>query len=345
MTRSPLQGFIWLLGFLAAAVLLVGCGEDQGTAETVRKTPTAAQGEAHSEELRMTLEGSESAENVGVLMAAERGYFDDAGLDIWVGSPLEPSRAAAYVAKGIDDLGVTELPQVVIGKEKNMPIVAVGGLVSHPTGAMIWLRSSGIDRVADLRGKTIAVPGVPFQAGFLEAVLAGAGLALDDVKLKRVGYELVPALVDGQADAIFGGSSNIEGAELEALGEKPVVTPARDLGIPDYEELVLIARTDLVAENPQLIRDFVSAVDRGTAAAISHPETALKVIRKALEAVPPPDRRMMEAQVRATLPLLSRSRYMSPKRAQRLIDWMYENKMVQRRWSAEDVLTNAFAEP
>jgi putative hydroxymethylpyrimidine transport system substrate-binding protein len=221
----------------------------------------------------------------------------------------------------------------------------VGSVISHPTGAMIWLQGSGIDQVADLRGKTIAVPGVPFQAGFLEAVLARAGLTLDDVKLKRVGYELVPALVGGQADAIFGGSSNIEGAELQALGEKPVVTPARDLGLPDYEELVLIARTDMVAEEPQSIRDFVSAVERGTAAAASHPAVALKVIRKALESVPPPDRRMMEAQIEATLPLLSSSSAMSLERAQELADWMYENDLVQRRWSAEDLLANEFAEP
>lgn len=344
MTKLPLKGFPWVLGFLAAAALLVGCGEDQGNPET-RKMPTTAQGEAHSKELRMTLQGSESAENVGALMAAQRGYFEDAGLDLWVGSPLEPSRAAAYVAKEIDDFGVTQLPQVVIGKEKNMPIVAVGSVISHPTGAMIWLQGSGIDGIADLRGKTIAVPGVPFQAGFLETALARAGLTLDDVKLKRVAYELVPALAGGQADAIFGGSRNIEGAELEALGEKPVVTPARALGLPDYEELVLIARTDVATEEPQLIHDFVSAVERGTAAAISDPEAALKVIRKALESVPPPDRRLMEAQVEATLPLLSSSSEMSLKRAQELADWMYENDLVQRRWSAEDLLTNEFAEP
>jgi hypothetical protein len=82
MTRSPLKGFSWVLAFLAATALLVGCGEDQGTAET-GETPTAAQGEAHSKELRTTLQGSESAENVGVLMADQRGYFEGAGLDVW----------------------------------------------------------------------------------------------------------------------------------------------------------------------------------------------------------------------------------------------------------------------
>lgn len=330
-----------LLVLLAAAVLLAGCGADEPDAGADGGSPARTYSPAHPKKLRVTLESSESAQNVGILMAAQQGYFADVGLDVWVGSPLEPSRPAAYVAKEIDDLGVVQLPQVPVGREKGMPIVAVGSLVSRPTLAMIWLRGSGIKGIADLEGKTIAIPGVPFQARFLEAVLARAGLTLDDVKLKRVAYELVPALVGGEADAIFGGSANIEGPEIQALGEKPIVTPAGDLGIPGYEELVLVARTKMVADEPVLIDDFLRAVERGTATAVAHPELALKVIRKALESVPPPDREMMEAQLEATLPLLSESRGIDPGRTQHLLDWMNENHLTDRSWTAEELIDNS----
>ena len=59
---------------------------------------------------------------------------------------------------------------------------------------------------------------------FLQSFLARGGLTLDDVEVRRVGYELVSALTDGEVDAIFGGSWNIEGAVLEARGLKPVIT-------------------------------------------------------------------------------------------------------------------------
>jgi ABC-type nitrate/sulfonate/bicarbonate transport system substrate-binding protein len=71
---------------------------------------------------------------------------------------------------------------------------------------------------------------------------------------------LVSALLSGRADAIFGGSWNVEGIELESRGAEPVITRIQDLGIPDYEELVMVARSDLVADDPRLIRDFMSAV-------------------------------------------------------------------------------------
>lgn len=340
MRRPSERGVFWLLGLVAVVALLTGCGGSEKGAEGGERASATTYSPVHPKKLRVTLEGSESAQNVGVLMAAQRGYFKDLGLDVWVGSPLEPSRSAAYVAKRIDDLGVTELPQVVVGKEKGMPIVAVGSVVSHPTAAMIWLKSSKIDGIADLKGRTIAVPGVPFQAGFLQTVLERAGLTLDDVKLKRVGYELVPALLAGQADAIFGGSWNIEGAELESLGETPVITRVQDLGVPDYEELVVVARSDLVAEEPELIRDFMSAVRRGTAAAVADPDAALKVIRTELESIPPPDRKMMEAQVKATLPLLSKSGRMNQDRAQQLVDWMHEEGLIEREWPVGRLLTD-----
>lgn len=343
----------WILGLAGVAALLAGCGEESREAKARQAHPEATREAgkyartdkfrtARFDKLLISLEGTESAQNVGVLMAVERGFFADVGLEVWAGSPLEPNRPAAYVAKGIDDFGLVQMPQVVLGREEGMPIVALGSVVTQPTAAMIWLEESKIGGIADLRGKTIALPGAPFQASLLQAVLARAGLTLDDVKLKRVGYEVVPTLLAGQADAIFGGSWNLEGVELESLGEEPVITRLQDLGVPEYEESVVVARTDFVAEEPELVRDFMSAVARGTAAAMEEPLTAVEVIRDAIGAVPRTDRGMVEAQVKSTLPLLSRNGYMNPGLTEGLVDWMYEEGMIQRQRPSEELLTNEY---
>jgi putative hydroxymethylpyrimidine transport system substrate-binding protein len=290
-----------IVAIAAAAALLAGCGGGAREAGADKGSPDPP------EEVRVTLDGIEGAENVGILMALHRGYFKDVGLNVWVGSPIEPNRPVSYVAKGTDDLGVAQQPQVAIAREKGMPIVAVGSVISQPTAAMIWLKDAGIHRLEDLEGKTIAVPGIPYQERFLGAILARAGLKPADVKVRRVGYGLVGALLSGRADAIFGGSANLEGVKLEARGAEPVITPVQHLGIPAYEELVVIARSDLAAGDPRLIRSFMSAVARGTAAATEDPKGAVDAIVEALEANPPPSRKVLEAQVKATLPLLSRS--------------------------------------
>jgi putative hydroxymethylpyrimidine transport system substrate-binding protein len=231
---------------------------------------------------------------------------------------------------------------LAISQENEKPIVAVGSLVSQPTAAMIWLKGSGIERVTDLKGKTIAIPGLPFQKELLRSVLARSGLKLTDVNLQLVSYKSVPVLASGRADAIFGGSGNVEGAELRSLGLEPVITPVQDLGVPPYDELVLFAPRERVAEEPGLIRDFLSAVSRGTAAAMRNPRRAVEVVENGIEPNPDSTKKGIRAGVEATLHLLSESGEMDPDQAQRMVDWMQSEKMIRRALPVSELLTNEY---
>jgi len=316
----------------AALALWSGCGG------AGRDASDAERPSASSKEWRVTLDSVDGPENVSILMALHRGFFEDAGLDVWAGSPLEPNRPASYVANGTDDFGLLQLPQLAIAREKGMPLVAVGSVIPQPTATMIWLKGSGIGGIADLEGKTVAVPGAPFQRRLLEAVLARSGLTPADVQVKDVGYNLVGNLLNGGADAIFGGSEGIEGVKLESRGADPVITPLEKLGIPKYDELVVVTRSSLASKNPQLVRDFMSAIDRGTAAAAEDPGGAVDAVVEGLEANPPPNRKVMEAQMNATLPLLSRNGRLDRERVEDLSAWMYREGLTGREVPAETLL-------
>lgn len=326
----------WIVAASCAVLLPAGCGGGDEDAETVPRRPPPVR------EVRLTLEGKAGPENVAVLMAESMGFFADVGLRAVIANPIRPWRPVPYVAEGTDDLGLAQQPQVVLAKGKGAPVIAVGGLVSQPTTAMIWLARSKIRDLADLEGKTIAVPGVQFQKELLRSMLAGAGLTLADVEVKTVGYELVPALLGGRADAIFGGSWNVEGIELESRGAKPVVTRVQDLNVPAYENLVVVARTDLVAEDPRLVRDFMQAVARGAEATIEDPEAAVDAIQQSVAANPETSRAATEAQVRATLPLLSESGSMDPDQAGDLVEWMYDQGMIRQQVPVSELLSNDY---
>lgn len=294
----------------AAVLLLAGCGDDGGAETAETRTDRQEQTERpeppkkNLKSVEITLDGYPNAENVGVWMAKERGYFEDAGLDVYIHTPVTPLLPVKYVADRSVDLSITHQPQLAIAQEKGVPVVAVRSLLSQPTAAMIWLRKSKIGGLSDLKGKTIAISGVPFEEDLLEEVLAQAGLSFSDVKVEQVEHLLVPALVSGRADAIFGGSWNVEGIELEARGLKPVITRVEDLDLPTYKELILIARRDRLAKDPESIRAFATALARGTAAAVEDPEAATEVL---LKQSGKSNRKAIEAQLEATLPLLSES--------------------------------------
>jgi putative hydroxymethylpyrimidine transport system substrate-binding protein len=319
---------------LAVSAGLGGCGEGSETEKAQPLPPVP-------KEMDITLDGYPSAQNVGVLMAEKRGYFDDAGLEIWVRTPQSRVRPLPYVVGGEVDLAISHQPQVVLAGEKGVPVVAFGSLISEPTAAMIWLEKSKIGGIGDMRGKTIAITGLSFEKDLLESVLAQANLTLDDVKVERADYELVPALVSGRADAILG-SGNLEGAELESRGLKPVVTPVTSLGVPSYDELVLIARPELVAEDPRSIRSFMAAVAKGTAAAIEDPRAAATAVEQSVGSNPDLGRKEIEAGVEATLPLLSEDGYMDPDQGEGLIDWMQTEGMIQDEVPESELFSNDF---
>jgi len=345
----------YVLGGLAAAgLLLAGCGG--GGANDAGK-PAAATSSAPPEKrphvpcpipskrMDVSLDGHAGPENIGILMADSRGYFGDVGLHVRTLVPATPQLGVEYVAAGADDIGVTPQPQAVMTREIGEPIVVFGSVISEPTEALIWLRGSGIGDVADLKGKTIATPGGSFQQGFLEQALAKAGLTLDDVEVLNVGYQGVPELLQGKVDAIFGGSANIEGKALEARGAKPVVTPVQEFGIPAYDELEIVTRSQCVAKNPALYRHFMAAVKRGTKAAVEDPRAALRLIEEDIEADPEASRKQTEAQLEATLPLLSQSGHIDLAQASDLVAWMHRVGMIEREPPVEQLFTNDYLAP
>lgn len=293
-------------------------------------------------EMSITLDGYSGPENLGVLMAKWEKYFDEVGINLTTYAPNEPSRPVRYTAEETVDIGISREPELVLAQSEGIPVVAIGSLVSEPTAAMIWLGKSQINGIADLKGKTIGTAGMPMQEELLKGVLADAGLSPADVTLKDVGYNMVPTLFKGKVDAIFGASWNLEGAQLETLGADPVITRVEDLGIPPYEELLVIAREDRVKKEPQLFRDFMAAVTRGTATSVEDPDLAFEVVNENVESdfrVAPKAR---EAQVEATLPLLSESGEMDPAQAKRLVDWMYSEGMVKKKPPVSSLLTNKY---
>jgi len=358
------------LVFLA---LLGGCGggESSGPAPTQTET-TAAQKEEtappkgettvpevfkdrgplecpthSSEDIAVTLDADANAENIGVLMAQAEGFYEDVGLRVFSGGPKNSARAVKYVALGIDEIGLAQQPQVLLAEEEKAgaPLLAIGSVIQQNNAAMIWLPASGIGDVADLAGKTIGIPGVPFQEDFLEKVLVRAGLTLDDVTIKRTNYRSADALLEGRVDALFGVTWNNEGAALEARGAEPVITRARSLGLPAYEELVVIAPAKCVAAHPAVYRDFMTAVARGIEAVRSHPAAAARLM-KANYGIDPRFRMSdVWAPLKATLPQLSSDAHMDLAQVRKLGGWMHREGILKRKPAIEEIFTNDYLAP
>lgn len=318
---------------IAAAALLVtlalaACGE---------KSDDTSGGA--TEPLSLTLDFYPNPDHAGIYMAQKLGYFKDAGLDVSIHTPSDPAAPIKQVAAGQTDLAISYEPEVLLAHEEGLNVVAVGAIVDRPLTSMIWLKKSGVKGIADLRGKTIATAGIPYQDAYLKTILARAGLTPADVDSVNVGYGLLPALVGGRAQAMLGGFSNVEGVDLRLRGKAPVVIPVDKLGVPSYDELVLVANRKKLEEDPQSIRSFLGALARGTAAAVESPAATTKALLEANSDLEP---KLTRAEVDATLPLLSKSGRMDPAKWKAFIAWMNRNGLIEGTPSTDEVLSNEY---
>ncbi len=336
---------------MLVAAFAIGCGDQSKPKQEAAEPPTGPPDAKVTEpstrppDAKVTTEGWESPSDLGIVAATAGGFFDEVGRNPWVAVPAQPNRPVRYVSDGTDTFGVAQLPQVAIAKERGAPIVAIGSLLSQPTAALIWLKRSKLHTLGDLKGKTIGIPGLRYQKRFLASALANAGLSLEDVRVEALGYNLMPALLSGRIDASFGGSWNLEGVTLEERGASPVIRRVQSLGSPSYEELVVIARRDLLAKRPALVRDFMTAVHRATAAALDDPEAAAQFMTGADEPDSRDNPKVTEAQLEATLPLVSKTGRMDRGKASALIRWMHEEGMLERQIPVSRLLTNDYLPP
>ena len=332
MSRQPAS--IRLQHLLTAALLALAVLGPTACGEKSEETTGGA-----AEPLNLTLDFYPNPDHAGVFMAEKLGYFEDAGLDVSIDTPADPAAPIKLVAAGRTDLAISYEPEVLLAHEQGLDTIAVGAVVDQPLTSLIWLKKSGIGGVAGLRGKTIATAGIPYQDAYLETILARAKLTPADVKTVNVGYGLLPALVGGRAQAMLGGFRNVEGVDLRLRGKNPVVTPVDRLGVPTYDELVLVAKRDRLEEDPESIRLFLGALARGTAAAVKSPGATTEALLAANKDLDP---RLTRAEVEATLPLLSESGEMDPAKWRAFIAWMEENGQISGRPSTAEVLTNEY---
>jgi putative hydroxymethylpyrimidine transport system substrate-binding protein len=326
-TRAGIAGLT-----LVAAIAIAGCGE--------REETTGAGGVIA---LDLALDFFVNPDHAGIYQAIENGHFEQAGLEVSPRVPSDPSAPIRQVAAGRVDLAISYEPEVLLARDQGLDVVAVAAIVPRPLTSLIALGEAKIEDARDLKGKTVATAGIPYQDTFMDAILAQAKVDPGTVKQVDVGFNLLPAVLSRRADAMLGGFLNVEGVDLEQRGKNPSVLPVDRLGVPTYDELVLVARSEDVSEDPEPIRLFLGALERGTRDAVADPEAATEAILAAGKGL---DRKLTRAEVEETLPLLvpeGENRpygFMVSGEWEEFIGFMADNGVIQQRFAVDEVSTN-----
>jgi putative hydroxymethylpyrimidine transport system substrate-binding protein len=319
-------------GIAALTLVLAGCGEKKD-----QLSPAKAQS------LTLMLDYFPNADHVGIYQALAEGDFARAGLDVHVQVPSDPAAPIGLLSAGKADIAISYEPELLLARDKGLALEAVGAIVQKPLTSIVSIGSKHIRRPADLRGKRVGDAGIPYQRAYLATILARAGVPPSSVKETNVGFNLVPAMLSGQVDATLGAYWNYEAIQLAEKGRRPNVIRMEQVGVPTYDELVLVVRRSALASKTDEIRRFVQALARGYESARSDPQAAVGSL---VRANPGLDPKFQLASVRATLPVFFPSGpgqpwgWQDPAQWNAYGQWMLAHHLISNPSAVVDASTN-----
>lgn len=225
--------------------------------------------------------------NIGFVVAKDKGFYDEVGLDVDVGPGKGSGITAQLVANKAADFGFSDGYVLAGSIAKGMNIRMVAAVYRRNPTAIVYLAESGLKSPKELEGKTIAIPTGATQFQQWPAFMKGCGLDSSKVNVTNVDPAgLLPALLGGKVNAV---GTYVQGTvpSVEIRGKKEAgYFWYADCGVTSVSNGI-IAHNDMIKDNPELVRNFVKASIRGFVYARQNPDEAAAIVKKYSESLVP----------------------------------------------------------
>ena len=229
--------------------------------------------------ITVQLDWLENAQYAGLLVAKEKGWYAEQGLDVTI-VPINRTTldTVGPVVKGRNVIGCADGMILLQSRRDHQPIQAFAVTLQASPLGIVTLRSSGLSQVKDLAGKTIGLHA--YDLTQLDIMLKANGLSLHQVKTKNIGDDLT-SLPAGKIDAQVLYLVD-EKVALEQKGIQLNVFPGYANNYSTYSQ-VYFARTDFLRDHPAILAKFLRATNRGWVEAFAHPnQTAAMLVSRYL---------------------------------------------------------------
>ena len=286
----------------ALAVLLAACGgssadpaasaSEEGSAAP--SAPTAQAGDLR--DVTVMLDWTPNTNHAGMYLAAENGWYEDAGMDVRIIQPGEQGGLPA-LASGDADFAVSVQEALTPARAQGAPVVSVAAIIASNTSSLIALADEGIDRPADLEGHRYGGFGGDLETELVRSLVACDGGDPDAVDFVEVGNVDYRAGLERDFYDFVWIFDGWDGIRLEQAGLDTTSIRFADHFdcIPDWYTPLLATSEPLIDEEPELVRDFMAVTARGYEQAIAAPDEAADAL---LSAAPELDEGLVRASAR-----------------------------------------------
>lgn len=268
-----------------------------------------------------------------VVIAQQKGYFKEEGLNVTIQEPADPSMPAKLVAANNIDLAISYQTSLTIDVAAGLPLIRSATLIATPLNTLMVLDNGKINSLADLKGKKIGIAIAGNEDATIGTMLNTEGVDFSEVKIINVGWALSSSLASGKVDAIWGGLRNFETNQLALEGYKAKSFFPEEHGVPSYDELVFVANAKTY--DADTLKKFNHAIEKATQFIVNHPDESWKTFVSYA-----PDTLNNELNKRAWNDTLTRFALrpsaVDLERYNRFSEFMFEHKIIKTQPKAQD---------
>ncbi|MYC95982.1 MAG: ABC transporter substrate-binding protein [Caldilineaceae bacterium SB0661_bin_32] len=270
--RTRLSRTTLLIAMLMAVALATAC-------VPVAPAAQSGDGSAALKDVTLLLDWTPNTNHTGIYVAQDKGWYEEAGLNVDIVIPGE-SDVHQVVGAGSADFGVSYQEGATFARVEGVPIVSVAAVIQHNTSGFASRSSAGIGGPTDLAGKRYGSFGSPIEYPTIDLLMKCAGGSAEDVEFIDVGWADFLSITEAdQVDfawiyyAWTGINAELQGIDLDIIMLKDYLEC-----IPDYYTPILITSESMIASDPETVSAFVGATARGFEFAIENAAAAADIL-------------------------------------------------------------------
>lgn len=302
-----------------------------------------------AKEIIVSLDWTPNTNHTGLYVALANGYYADAGLNVKIVQPPEGDAIAACSSGQVQfAVGYQDLLLPAFTSETPMEVTAVAALLQHNTSCIVSKKGAGMDTPKGLEGKQYLTWQSPIELAMMKSVVEADGGDFSKV-------EQIPDVPTDEAQDVnanpnhaiwiyygWGGiNAEVNNIEVDTFFFK-------DLNpVFDYYSPVLVANNQLIKDDPETVKAFLAATQKGYEYAVSNPDEAAQILIDSddtgaldgCEELVKASQKWMADQYVADAPKWG---YIDPARWNAFYNWVADEKIIDEKLPENTGFTNDY---
>lgn len=216
-------------------------------------------------------------------LAQDRGYFKQEGLDVAFDQGNGSGAAVSQVANGAYDMGFGDINALIelAAKKPDEAPIGVYQMYNRPPFTVAVKAGSPIKTPADFIGRKLGGAVNDGALKLFPALCAATKIDCTKVEVTNMQPNLrEQMLMKDQVDGVFGYITTIRfSAKLIGIDPDKEIRFIKfgDYGMDLYSNAIIVSRK-LAKENPEAVKGFLKALNRGVKDAMADPKAAIEAV-------------------------------------------------------------------